>query len=514
VTEARRYRFGPLERRGLLAGWRGGQIASVASSLALAVFVLHLRADALGAAAALGAVALGVFVGCWPVSGRTVEEWLPTVVGWVRAGVAGQRVELSPVPARGFVAPRGRIAWPAHDVDAGGRAGRGGVFAGLSIRSVVPPSPRGEVGTPMGVVHDDRHRTVTAGLSVRGQSFTLLGPDEKDGRVSGWASALASLARDRPAVARIGWLAHSLPDDGLGVRRFLDERAVLPPRHAAHRSYRGVLSSAGSSASRHEVLVTVQVRIDRRRPRRRARGARTEPIGDAVAVLRRELDALGRQLADSDLSVGAPLTAAELGRVIFRSGQASPVGGAPPEPTAAGDDRDATVPSWPWPVAIEAGWDRLRTDETWHAVYWIAEWPRIDVGADFMGPLLLSPGRRTVAVVMEPLGPADAQRQVERARTADAADSELRRRGGFLATARRSREQDLVVRREVELADGHASFRFSGYVTVTAPSAPTLDDACAATEQAAGQSRLELRRLFGDQARAFACTLPLCRGLS
>jgi hypothetical protein len=165
-------------------------------------------------------------------------------------------------------------------------------------------------------------------------------------------------------------------------------------------------------------------------------------------------------------------------------------------------------------MAVEQEWSRVRTDGTWHATYWISEWPRVDVNPDFLAPLLLGPVRRSVAVVMEPLPPSQAVRQVERARTADMADSELRRRGGFLATARRAREVDVVSRREEELADGHASFRFSGYVTVTAPTREQLDDACEMTEQDAGQCRLELRRLYGDQVRALACTLPLCRGLA
>jgi len=156
----------------------------------------------------------------------------------------------------------------------------------------------------------------------------------------------------------------------------------------------------------------------------------------------------------------------------------------------------------------------VRTDRVWHATYWIAEWPRIDVGPDFLAPLLLGPVRRCVSVVMEPISPSRATRQVEQARTADIADSELRRRGGFLSTARRAREAEIVVRREAELADGHASFRFSGYVTVSAGGAEALDEACQVTEQAAGQAHLELRRLYGDQGRALTCTLPLCRGLS
>jgi hypothetical protein len=165
-------------------------------------------------------------------------------------------------------------------------------------------------------------------------------------------------------------------------------------------------------------------------------------------------------------------------------------------------------------MATSVEWSRVRTDANWHATYWIAEWPRIDVGPDFLAPLLLGPLRRSIGVVMEPVSPSRAVRAVEQARTADIADSELRRRGGFLSTARRAREAELVARRETELADGHGSYRFSGYVTVTAPSAPQLEAWCETTEHAAGQARLELRRLYGDQERALLCTLPLCRGLS
>ena len=160
-------------------------------------------------------------------------------------------------------------------------------------------------------------------------------------------------------------------------------------------------------------------------------------------------------------------------------------------------------------------WGRLRTDGTWHTTYWVAEWPRTDTGPDFLGPLLLSAeARRTMSVVMEPLGPIAASRQAEQARTADIADSELRRRGGFLATARRRREEEILARREIELADGHAQYRFSGYVTVSAPDPDALEDACGRVEQAAGQAGLELRRCYGDQANTFLCTLPLGRGLS
>ena len=87
------------------------------------------------------------------------------------------------------------------------------------------------------------------------------------------------------------------------------------------------------------------------------------------------------------------------------------------------------------------------------------------------------------------------------------------RRGGFVSTARHARESEVLARREAELAEGHASFGYSGYVTVSAPSEEELAVACEVVQHTAGQSRLALRRLYGDQASAYACTLPLCRGL-
>ncbi|MGH9083627.1 MAG: PrgI family protein, partial [Acidimicrobiales bacterium] len=60
AAERRSYRFGPLERRGLIAGWRGGQIAAVAGGLVVAVVALRSRPTALSVLAAVVAVAGGV----------------------------------------------------------------------------------------------------------------------------------------------------------------------------------------------------------------------------------------------------------------------------------------------------------------------------------------------------------------------------------------------------------------------------------------------------------------------
>ncbi len=494
-----RYRFGPLERRGLVAGWRAGQIASVAAGLVVAILVLRAQVGPANIAVAVLAVGGALALSCWPVAGRSGDEWLPTVARWGIASVTGQRSRRSPVPGQGQTLDRRGSGYRA-------RAAVPEPFAGLEIVAVRPLSGDDRFG----VVRDPRRRTSTAVLELRGHTFALLGDAEKERRVAGWAAVLSSLARERPVVHRLQWVATTLPDDGQAVRSYLDERAVVAPGASVRQSYAALL--AGAATCRHEVHLAVQVRAGRS-------SNRSSGGGEPHTVLGREITALRRALADADVSVDRVLDADELTELFRRAARSGPVG-VVPAPPAVADGRyraagpaEPAEPSWPWPIATEAEWGRLRTDGTWHTTYWIAEWPRIEVGPDFLGPLLLGPVRRTVSVVMEPLSPVRAMRQAEQARTADLADAELRRRGGFLATARRARESELAVRREAELAEGHAAVRFSGFVTVTAPTVEQLAEACDATEQAAGQCRLELRRLYGDQEQAFTYTLPLGRGL-
>jgi hypothetical protein len=503
AADAPKYRFGPLERRGLIAGWRGGQIAVVAAGLVVGVLTLRAHPNPIGVLAALLALGSSLAVACWPLGGRTGEEWLPTVVRWGADGVVGRR-RRSPAPGAGHCpGPSGTpCAAPASRPGSrGATTAARGAFGGLVLLGA--DAGHGNAAQ-VGVLHDTRAGTFTGVLSLEGHSFALLGSDEKERRVSGWAGVLAALAREGSSVHRIQWLAVSLPDDGRAVHAYLNERATEPSQSAPRRSYATLLDEAGADTSRHAVLMAVQVRGGRGEHR-------SSPHGSAsvsVSVLLRELENVRRLVIDADVSCRGVLDPGSVASVIRGLGQT--------DPPAYDGDRSCPpcLIGVPWPMASEVEWDRVRTDANWHATYWIAEWPRVDVGPDFLAPLLLGPLRRSVSVVMEPVSPSRAVRAVEQARTADIADSELRRRGGFLSTARRAREAELVVRRESELADGHGSYRFSGYVTVTAPSAPQLEEWCENTEHAAGQARLELRRLYGDQERALLCTLPLCRGLA
>ncbi len=132
----------------------------------------------------------------------------------------------------------------------------------------------------------------------------------------------------------------------------------------------------------------------------------------------------------------------------------------------------------------------------------------------FMDALLGHSGAvRTVSVTFEPLAADRSTREVEAAVTRDRADRELRARFGQSETARQRQAAEATIRREAELAAGHAEVRLSGFVTVTGRDPDDLRRACAEVLEQAARARLELHRLYGQQADAFTFTLPLGRGL-
>jgi hypothetical protein len=69
------------------------------------------------------------------------------------------------------------------------------------------------------------------------------------------------------------------------------------------------------------------------------------------------------------------------------------------------------------------------------------------------------------------------------------------------------------MRRESELAAGHGEVRLAGFITVSGRDLDDLRRSCAEVLEHAARARLELHRLYGQQADAFTFTLPLCRGL-
>lgn len=494
MAEAPRYRFGPLERRGVLAGLRAAQLGIVCLAALAAVAALRVLSPGPGAGAAFTIATAGIFLGFVPIAGRSADEWLPIFLSWSVASLTGGRRFVSRTPGAGS-------------------------SAGLSSQPHLPASLKDLVilehpvpgsSAAIGIVKDRRAGTYTGILAVQGKSFALLDGPDKARRLSAWAGILSGLAREGAAVHRIQWVERTVPDPGNEIGQYLKESIAIPLDSALARSYLEVVDEAAPVTQEHEVLVALQIHGGRS-----ARAVKAAGGGDSGAceVLRRELAALSASLMATDVTVEGALTprlAAHALRTAFDPGARHKLATM----AVRDPERQGSALVNAGPMAAHEMWSAYRSDGAWHTTYWIAEWPRIDTDADFLAPVLLrTEAMRAVSLAMEPVSPLRAIRSVEAARTSAAADEDLRQRAGFVTTTRRRKEQDSLADHERDLSEGHAFYRFSGYITVSAFTEEELAAACGEVEEAAGRSFLDIRRMVGEQSRAFTYTLPLCRGL-
>ena len=500
AQEAPRYRLGPRSTRGLIAGWRGGQIVAVAVSALLALGALRAEQGFGGALLALLVAAAGVAVATWPVAGRPLESWLPTVVRYALSSRVHHRgratVRLPPISGA-----HARRSGSGHSGRGAGRTARRAQRKGeLGLLTLGPASGLSGVGPSafgrdFGVLADAAWRTYSAVLPVGSSGFALLDDHGRAGGVAAWSGVLAAMAAEGRVMKRLQWIARTFPSGGGSADRPSD-------RTPAADSYRCLVTEVAPQLWSREVFVVVTTEEDRGlgglRPRQ---GTSTGASSEVARRLSSLLGSLAERLNGAGLVTGEPLEVEELAAMLRRAYAVDPA----EEGRAEG--------AWPPQEGVEARWRLLRTGGTFQATYWIAEWPRGEVGPGVLLPLLVGGAeRRTVAMTMAPLPPLRAVRRAERERTAGAADAELRNRHGFALTARARAEQEARLQREAELAEGHAAYLFSGYVGVTARGEAELEAACRAVEQSAALAQLELRRLYGAQQDAWCCTLPTGRG--
>lgn len=493
MADAPKYRFAPLERRGFLAGLSASQLAVSTAAALMAFLALLTLPPGSAVSASVAILVAGAALALVHVRGVSLIEWSVVVTRWSWRRLTGAVAFTSSSPTEGTFAPA-----PQPDLP--------------------PPLGRAEIlshplpgsGERIGVLKDRARATYTGVVRVRGRSFSLLDPDEQARTLAAWGSILAGFAREAGVVHRLQWIERTAPDPSDDVAVHLRDKAVLPLDSPIVRSYLEVLDDAGPTSQTHEVLLALQVDA-----KKSARAVKAAGGGDrgACEVLRRELKSLTASLVNADVAVEGVLTprllAAALRTAYDPSARSLLARLQARDPLRAGSAVAAAGP-----MTAEAAWRFYRTDGAVHATYWVAEWPRVDMGPDFLAGLLLrTEATRAVAVTMEPVTPLRAIRSVETARTAMASDDELRGRAGFLSTARRRREDDALAQHEQELSDGHALFSYAGFVTVSATSADELEAACGEIEEAAGRCLLDLRRLDGRHDQAFAYTLPTCLGL-
>ncbi|GAA3112712.1 SCO6880 family protein [Kribbella aluminosa] len=353
----------------------------------------------------------------------------------------------------------------------------------------------------LGVVHDPRRRRLVAVARIEGPAHLLQNADEQDRRVAAYGRLIAGLCQGN-RIARAQILERTLPDPADELGQWAKSRNV-DPRTPAGEVYTDLLAQAAPTAARHETLFSFAVNLDAvsREVRKNGGG-----LTGAAAVLESEARAFQTSLAAAGVA-GAWLSAGDLAsslRTAFDPAATRTV----PNPEAL-DAVDAG------PLAVDAGWDQLRTDTSLHRVYVITEWPRIRATPSFLSPLLLKPGiRRTFTLVLEPIPMAKALRDARRHQVERVSDRATRSRIGQLETEEDRQLDADVAQRERDLGAGHGDVRWLGLLVVSADNDDALDDACMEIEIAATQALLDLRRLVGQQLEGFiAAALPFGVGL-
>jgi hypothetical protein len=494
------YRFGPLERRGILGPVGAGQAATLGGAALGAIVILDVSPTATGALVAILLFASATLVAVAPVARRSAGEWTPIVATYGLRRLAGADRFRSRAPATGHrwrdsSAPGGRrraaLAPPAPDAP---RALQGVRIVEAAYRE-----------HPIGVLSEHSGKRLTAVLACRVLAFSLLDPEAQERRLARWGLVLAGAAST--SIRRLQWIERTAPAQGDELVRWLhDERDPAVPLRGTPmiESYLELIGSTARATQEHEILLSVQVEARRVRDRG----------GDAVLrALIEQTERVAQGLEAAEVRVLGALSSGQLSRTLRTS--FDPYARAELVALETADrGRDGLAETGAWPLGARERWDHYQSDGTLHATYWIGGWPRMDVSPMFMDALLgRSSAVRTVAVSFDPIPPERSTREVEAAITRDRADRELRHRFGQSETARQRQAQEATARREAELAAGHGEVRLAGFITVSGRDAEDLRRACSEVHEHAARARLELHRMYGQQADAFTFTLPLCRGL-
>jgi len=474
------YRFSPRPRGTIVGPLALRHILGLGVVVLFAVGLIVLWPSYVTVAIAMGVVAIMVLALWFPLlNGMTAADLVPHMFSFFWDSLTGRRDWKSPAPFQGErdrLQVLGRVPPPLDK-------------AGIRLLA----------GRDLGIVEDTKRGTWTALLRISGQAFDLLTAEHQEALASGWMTLLADYCRSGDYVTRLQWVTRSVPDGGEAHLAWLKTAGAK-----VDEEYEQLLEQHSTDTMRHEFYMAVTISL--RRAADAVRGAWNTQLA-RERVLFDTLTDLADKLSSTGVSVDGYLGAADLTAVIRR--------GYVPDTTDRHTNEGLQLrPEQAWPSAIEAQWDYVRADDAYHAVYWVDEYPRIDVGLGFLTPLLAATGvRRTVSMILQPMDLTTSQRQAEASLVAQMSAKKEREQRGFLTTAAQEAELAATARREQEIAVGYGEYQFATFLVVSAFWQGHLARDCARVEALARRSKLQIVRMYGQQAAGLAFSLPIGLGL-
>ena len=448
--------------------------------------------------------------------GGLVVTLLTAMISWAAAGAVAVVVAAAVIPLAirtpdgrsGLDIAVARAAWTARlwsgravtvagplSAAPGGRYRLPGPLAATEVLEVLDAH-----GRPMGVVRDRRAGTYAVALECDPDGGALVDPEQADHWVAGWGAWLAGLAHE-PGLLGAAVTVQTAPDDG--SRLEASSLSQLDP--AAPQVARNLISEVAAAYPAASSQVTTWVTLTFRptpAARRTRRGGQTAGMLADLAV---RVPPLAAGLAAGGAGLAVPAAPGRIAAVVRAAFDPS----APPAPEL-GEDGAAAWPQW---QDCGPGVAQESADAYFHegvvSRTWVAcEAPRGTVRSGVLHGLLEpSPRvpRKRVTLLYRPLAPASAARAVETdRRTAHFMAAST----AGLVNARASAAVRAAEQAAAEEAAGAGLTEFTLLVTVTASTAGELRTADAEVANLAASARLRLRVARGQQAGAFAVTLP------
>lgn len=380
----------------------------------------------------------------------------------------------------------------------------------VHYRSVAVPTPDGR--SQVGLLVNDREKVACATLLTFGSSVMLEGSAEQDLRLDDWEAVMNGFCSEGAAVSRWQLLARTAPDVVNVAARHVRERATVrsgPPWEATQE----LISQAAPSAHRHEVYVTVAFDLRRlgQEIGQLSSGSADRDTAIGVIVLERLLD-LERGVRDAQITTQGWLRPGQYAAVLKTQFDPESL----PLHDILGGQMSELDPRLAGPAATERSWKSFRHDSSVSRTVWVHELPRRPVGSNWLAPVLQQSGfRRTLSLVAEPLGEVKAAASAERQALRADSSATQNRKLGRPDSARLRKERAAAADQDEAQAAGDGIFRFSLFLTITAPDEATLTRQTLAARRQLTRARCQSVVLYGEQDQAFfASALPLARGLA
>jgi hypothetical protein len=408
--------------------------------------------------------------------GRTLLQRSIARIAWRRGRSAGQHIYRS--------GPLGLTAFGTFRLP------------GLAASSSVYEA-QDSYGRPFGLIEMPSTGHYTAVFECGADGASLVDTDQVDTWVAYWGSWLASLAHE-PSLVSASISIETAPDPGTRLAREVEGNLKPTAPALAKDVLREVVRTypAGSAMVNARVSVTYSA-APRPGAKRRDRAEMAREIGTRLPGLSSHLGMTGageaRPMPAQQLAEMVRIAYDPSVQVLIEQSQAS--GGSGLTWTDAG------------PVAAQESWGHYVHDSAASITWGMSEAPRGEVLSSVLTGLLAPHrdiARKRVTILYRPHDPASAAKIVEN----DRRDARFRL-GGNKPAARDTVAVAAAEQSAREEAKGAGLVRFAMLVTATVNSPEDLPTAAAAVDVLAPPARVQLRRMYGSQASAFAAALPI-----